>query len=1028
MRTFTIGAQPKRNWARTSRHARHLFVLLFVTLAVPAWPQEARWRELNEQASKLRDEGKFADAIRPAEESIRVAETTFGAEHPNAAESLNNLGLLYKRLGRYAEAEPLYRRALAILEKTFGPEHPNVAACLGNLAELYRAQAKYAEAEPLYKRSLAIMEKVLGPDDPDVATSLNNLAALYYEQGRYTDAEPLFQRAVAIQEKASGPDNPIVATSLNNLGALYKEQGRYGEAEPVYKRALAIREKLGPENLDTAQSLNNLGTLYKEEGRHGEAEPLYRRALAIRETQLGPEHPSVANSLNNLAALYDDQRRYDQAERLYKRALAIQEKALGPNHPAVATSLNNLALLYKQQGHYAEAEPLYNRALAIREKALGRDHPLVATDLNNLGALYEAETRYDEAEQFYKRALAIFEKALGANHPDIGTSLNNLALLSEARGDPSQAAQYFDRELSVLAGQFDYYFSFMSEKERLQFLGTTAYRFPLYFSFCFSYRQQLPELAGKMYDLVLWEKGFIAQSAAALRAKIRASGDAQSLRTLDELAAKKSELAKLAGAQPGTSAEKQAARRQRIEQLEKEANELEKDLVRRSGALMEEKRLARVTWQQVRDTLKPDEAAVEIVRFLFYDGKNWTDTNYYVALIVTPQSRQPAFVVLGEQKNLEGAPLDDYRQLVAGPDADDPQKAGAGSKFYAAFWQPLEAPLGSAKHVYVSPDGALSQVSLGVAPRTNDSALMDAYDLRMVTSTKELLRHAVKSAANAALLVGNPNFDLSEMEQRAALQTSQPQAVQVATAAVSAVADSGSGNSLRSRDLRSGQLEPLAGTQQEVEDVSRLLLRENWQVQSYTEAQALEERVKAAHAPRVLHLATHGFFEADQQVKHAERGSLQEQQKDPGLEDPMLRSGVYLAGANRILKGEARAADMDDGILTAFEATQLNLQGTELVVLSACETGLGKSQAGEGVFGLQRGLQEAGAQAVVMSMWSVPDQETRELMTLFYRKWLAGAEKHEALRQAQQEVRARIRARDGRDEPFFWGAFVLVGR
>jgi CHAT domain-containing protein/Tfp pilus assembly protein PilF len=991
--------------------------------------QEARWEELLGQVSGLYNQGKYAEAVPIAEQALRVAEATFGAEDTRTANSVLWLAALHNVQRQYSEAEPLFKRGLAIREKALGPDHPDVATSLNDLAGLYKGQGRYAEAEPLYKRALAIREKALGPEHPDVATSLNNLAVLYDHQGRYAEAEPLLKRALAIDEKALGPEHPDVATALGNLAELYRLQGRYAETEPLCKRSLAILEKaFGPDYPVVASGLNNLGLLYWEQGRYGEAEPLFRRALTIKEKALGPDHPAVALSLNNLASLYEKQGRYGEAEPLYKRAIAIFEKALGPDHPDVAISLNTLGELYRLQGRYAEAEPLHNRALAIREKAFGPDHRLVATSLNNLGLLYWEQGRYAEAEPLLKRALAIVEKALGSDHPNVATSLDNLAGLYEARGEAAQAAQFLDRSLLVLARRFDYYFSYMSEKERLQFLATIAFRFPAYFSFCLSHRQQLPELTGKMYDLVLWEKGFIAQSAAALRARIRASGDAESLRMLDELTAKKSELAKLAGAPAAGDVQRQAQRREQIEQLEKAANELEKELVKRSGTLAEDKRLAHVTWQQVRDALKPDEAAVEIVRFNFYDGRKRTDTSYYVALIVTPQSQQPAFVVLGEQKNLEGAPLQDYLALVAEPDPNEPQKAGAGRKFYAAFWQPLEAALGGSKRVYLSPDGVLSQVSLGVAPRSDGKLLMEAYDLRTVTSTKDLLRQPVKPAANAALLMGNPKFDLTEAEQRAAVQSSQPQTTLVATTAPGPVTDGGIRSSLRSRDLRSGELKPLPGTQQEVTAISSLLAQAGWKVETDTQAQALEERVKAARAPRVLHLATHGFFETDQQVKHTERGTLQDQEKASGLEDPMLRSGVYLAGANRILKGGTPAADMDDGVLTAFEATQLNLQGTELVVLSACETGLGKSQAGEGVFGLQRGLQEAGAQAVVMSMWSVPDKETQELMTLFYQKWLAGTEKHEALRQAQQEMRAKIMASDGRDEPFYWGAFVLVGR
>jgi len=202
-----------------------------------------------------------------------------------------------------------------------------------------------------------------------------------------------------------------------------------------------------------------------------------------------------------------------------------------------------------------------------------------------------------------------------------------------------------------------------------------------------------------------------------------------------------------------------------------------------------------------------------------------------------------------------------------------------------------------------------------------------------------------------------------------------------------------------------------------------MLLGSGWSADPpYTGSHALEEAVKRVHHPRVLHIATHGFFLANQKT-HAK-------QKDvtaTAMEDPMLRSGLFFAGATRSICGLAPAADADDGVLTAYEASMLDLQGTELVVLSACKTGLGTNRSGEGVFGLRRAFQEAGADSVLMSMWQVPDEETKRLMKLFYENWLGGMNKHEALRMAQRKLRDELRA-EGRDWPFFWGAFVLVGR
>ena len=229
----------------------------------------------------------------------------------------------------------------------------------------------------------------------------------------------------------------------------------------------------------------------------------------------------------------------------------------------------------------------------------------------------------------------------------------------------------------------------------------------------------------------------------------------------------------------------------------------------------------------------------------------------------------------------------------------------------------------------------------------------------------------------------------------------------------------------RGGELKGGNLNPLPGTQAEVDTVKRLLQSASWRTETDTGELALKEAITRVHGPRVVHIATHGFFLSDEELTAA--ATKEGRQADLG-EDPMLRSGLFFAGADRVRAGDAAAPGIDDGVLTAYEASQLNLEGTELVVLSACETGLGKELNSDGVFGLRRGLQEAGAEAVMMSMWSVPDRETQELMALFYRKWLAGLEKPEALRQAQLEERGVVLQRYGKDLPYYWGAFVLISR
>jgi CHAT domain-containing protein/Tfp pilus assembly protein PilF len=1007
-------------------------------------------------------QGNYVEARLLLTRAAAVFEKALGHEHPEVARSLNNLGGLHVLQAEYSKAEPLYRDALAIWEKALGPTHPDVASALNNLAGLLDDQGKFAEAEPLYQRSLAIREKVLGPDHPEVAQSLNNLASLHVNQGRYVEAEPLHIRSLAIREKSLGPEHPDVAISLRNLGTLYVREGRYSEAEPLHWRSLAIREKtlgpdhpevavslnslgmmrvdqdryaeaeslfqrslairrkvLRPDHPDVSKSLSNLALLYLKQAKFAEAEPLYRDALAICEKALGPTHPNVATALNNLSSVYYKHGKFDEAQPLLQRALSIREKALGPEHPDLAVSLNNLAGVYVEQGKYAEADPLYRRSLAIRKTALGSEHPDVAQSLNNLGLLYVKQTRYAEAEPLYRNSMAISEDAMGDDHSTVGNITINLAALYYAVSRFVEADSLWDRGLENLGKQFDQQFAYMSENERLGFLDTLSANFPAYLSFCLACRQTVSGLEGKMYDLLLWQKGMVASSVNRLRAKIAASGEKGVAVLLQALTAKKTQLASLAN----TPWLDRKQWRETVDQLQREANHLERELLKHPAALSEEMKLARVSWRDVQKALKKDEAAVEVVRFLFHDGKKWTETCNYIALVITFETTAaPRFVFLGEARNLETTALAAYEQKI-GLTATHPNAAGiaktktvdSGSNFYDGFWKLLDPALSGAKRIFLSPDGVLNQISLGLLQASDGRLLMESYDLRIVSSTKDLLRERAKSIENTAVLIGDPDFDLDEKKYRTALQSLQKTELFASTSPVALTR--------HSSPSRGGPLSPLPGTAAEVKTISSLLANQQWRVDVFTQQNALEEIVKRVRSPRVLHVATHGFFEPDPKRERREIGDTQ----PAGLDDPMLRSGLYFAGANRTLSGKPVAADLDDGVLTAYEAALLNLQDTELVVLSACETGLGQLAAGEGVFGLRRALQAAGAEAVLMSMWAVPDKETQELMILLYQKWLAGEDKHQALREAQLEMRKRVKQRRGSDCPRLWGAFVLVG-
>ena len=867
-------------------------------------------------------------------------------------------------------------------------------------------------------------------------------------QGNNTAAGPLAVQAVQVAQATWGAQDAHVALSLDTVGRIASDLQNYSEAERAFQLALAIDMKaLGSTNIQTAQAMADLGQLYGSHGQFGQADQLFHDALGVYLKTYGQADERVADVVFNAAdvqlseakfagSFAQAQAKYNSATSGFTLAAGIYQKAKGDSSPGLAHCFDRLASIADDGGRHDVAENLHKRSLAILEKTYGPDSLELTDSLEGLGRVYKEEQQLAEAEPIYQRVLKIDQAHLRPDDPGLRDAEADLAALYYVWGKPAQAQPYFKTYLGNLMDEFRANAATMSERDRLIYFAAFRNAYPLFFSFVLKYHDQIPALTGEMYDDLLQEKGLIAESAAAMRAAVQASGDQQAVAMLDKLASDKAQLAALAES-TGANA---ANHTQQVSQLATEANTLEQSLMKRSAALSQQKAQNAATWRDVQKMLKPGDSAVEVIRFQYQTGAAVTGNQVYVALVVTPESQEPAFVVLGQAKDLEAGPMLAYRDDVGqtrGLAAEETPAAAPGQQgqvantnaAYTAFWKPLELALGSAKRVYFAGDGVLDTIPIGLMAGSDGQMVMEKYQLRIVNSTKDLLLPVRTAQAKSALLVGNPKFNLSAAQQKTAIAavrrgaTGAGMNAQMAGSAQSAPATIEVAS--RGGDLKGGDLNPLPGTQVEVDTVDKLLKSAGWQATEYTADLALKDTVTLAHGPRVVHIATHGFFLTDEEL--TANAEAQGQQANLN-EDPMLRAGLFFAGADRVRSGAAPEAGVDDGVLTAFEASQLNLEGTELVVLSACETGLGKELNSDGVFGLRRGLQEAGADAVMMSMWSVPDEETQELMSLFYAKWLGGMEKPEALRQAQLQEREVVRKRYGKDLPFYWGAFVLIGK
>ncbi|MFO0810962.1 MAG: tetratricopeptide repeat protein [Gemmataceae bacterium] len=982
--------------------------------------------DLNNLAGVYQDQGKYAEAERVHTRALAIREKALGPNHLDTAFSLVNLAILYTDRGKYAEAEPLYRRALAIREKALGPNHPDVATSLNGLAALADRRGQFGEAERLLRQALAITEKALPPGHPDVATSVDNLAGILERQGKTAEAEPLYRRALVSREKALGPDHPDVATSLIHLAGLAKNQSKYSEAEPLYRRALTIREKaLGPDHAQTAAVVDILAALNRDVGKGAEAEALFRRALAIREKALGPDHPVVATTLSGLGLLYWSQGKSSQAEAAHRRALTIQEKALGRDHVDVADSLNNLAILSTEAGRYAEAEPLYRRALAIWEAALTPDHRHVAEGVNNLAYTYQLQGKLGEAEPLHRRALTIKERTLGPDHPATGQSLNNLAVLEVVRQNWAEAADLADRERRGARRFVARELPAMPEADQLAFLGAGDYRRSLHIALALGLlRRADPAIADRSASWVLNGKSVSHQALAERALLERDAADParrELVRQLQEARRRHAVLA-MTGARPG----QEARRGEDLRNLDAERAELERKLAAAGGTAA----AAADPWvglDAVRRALPADGTLVEIARFHTYDfAKGQLLSPRYAAWVVPPAGAGSVQVVdLGPASEIENAVEALRTTLAKAARPDGPIRTQGEPEAEAALRRPLDALAKLVLHpllphltgrpkVLLSPDGELWLVPWAALPLPDGRYAVEAHAVTLLASGRDVAapRAARHDNAGPPAVVADPDFDLPAAEAAARVKTLLPGRPPVPDGLRGLAASTWLPTAAR-----------LPGTATEAAAIRPALQKLGGrEPRLYLGGDALEGVVKAMKGPRVAVFSTHGFALADQEVAR-DVGTKPVAKNDGSPQNPLLRCGLLLAGCNR--RGDG--AD-DDGVLTGLEIVGTDLRGTELVVLSACETGLGTVRSGEGVAGLRQAFQLAGAQSVVATLWQVPDRESAKLMTAFFDNLAAGKGKADALRAAQlAQIEAR-RQRNAAAHPFFWAAYTLTGQ
>ncbi len=926
-------------------------------------------------------------------ESLAVAANDILLE----ADARNARGFIHLRQGQVLAAETLLLNAQKLYEATQAySEHLGYVRCLRRLGVVASLRSRPADAEKFYQRALSILDSRWGTAHPEYLAILHNLASLNYARGRYQEAERLGLEVIALRARILGENHVDYATSLFNLGAIYVAQGRYKEAEQLY---LKVREiflrNFGDRHPDYASILNNLANLYFYSGRYSESEQLHAEVLAIRGEILGKRHLAYASTLHNLANIHYVQGRYKEAEALYRQVLEIRAHSGGMEHPDYAAALHNLALIQESKNKYDSAEQLYHEALELRSRLLGPKHPDYAATLANLANIYQAQGRYAKAESLLKQVFRIWQENYPSElHPNQAIASHNLAGVYYKQGRYAEAESLYLRAKTIREATLgkdhpDYLTSLVTLARLYGSLGQypladTLWRESIYRIF-YRMRKELPGMASDhrriFLENILSENFNTFQEYVGARAEFspiilqlgyRAArsfkglvlSSVEGMRYLVEQRVERDTVLGRLYREWVRLREQYAFYALQERQREADsvlglATERERAMVARLPEL--ERYFPDLEREPLYPPLKRSEAVIEVVRVPYEKG----DSVLYLYYVLVPEGRRHRLSLYVRRVDAAW----ERRALLAYEILRSPGAEVSGSA-YRLLWGEVDSLLPrGVKAVYFSPDGVYYRVNVATL-YDGVSFVGDRYEVRYVASSRRLLRGGVGVRGGRAAVVGAPDFYGTSGEVRTP--------------------------GVRSVRYFAGGIPPLPGAEAEVRRVAMLL-----GVEVAVGDSATEGYIKSLRGPEVLHVATHGYFMGEGR-------------------DAMLSGGLLLAQAG-VWDSLYVPFGVEDGRLTAREAANLNLLGTRWVVLSACETGLGEVK-GEGLYGLQRGFLEAGAERVIAALWAVDDAATRELMEGFYRRWVRsrGKSVEAVFSRVLREFRKRY------PEPYYWGAFVVM--
>lgn len=998
---------------------------------------------ISDLASLYSAKGDYTHAIEAGQTALGMLEKKLGKKHNIYNIVLSNQAAYYAARGGqgdYGKAVLLGESAVKNLKKGTA----EYASALNALVVYYTQNGDLANARSVSRKALEEAHKLLGTDGAHYATVLNNQAVQLAKAGNYEAAIEFAQQAKNYYERAGRTKTHAYAKLLNNMATLFSHQHNYKGAIDLLRQALSIFEQtVDKQHSDYLRCLSDLSAAYKADGNLDKADELANKTSSIYGMDSIDGDTKYAVSLSKQASVFASNGNYQRAIEQEQKAYAIFHKRNDTNSMAVslghiatywagdgqhdkayktaqqalnifrisqkedvhyAQALNNTALICYQGQKYHDASQYGKEAQQIYEHIGDTANVIYARILANNALFAFVNDQLDSAIDWARKALDIQVGILGNDHPDLIPLLYNLAVFYNKKGYRAEAEQRYLHALALQSHDVSTNFLHLTSMEREKYWHQKNYLFK--YAPMLAYQDpHNAEIATMAYNASLFQKGILLNSDIDFRALIKSSGNNDLYQKYTKLEELQHQL---------TDYHKQPSWKKEVtQQIQSEIYQLERTLVRECKEYGSFTNELNVDVSQICQALKKDEAAIEFVD-IYINGRG----NTYLALLVKHEQNHPKMLRLFSDDELDelGYGGHHFTKSMQTPSGID--SIYSDVRLGKMVWKPILNELNGVRKLYFSPTSLFYQLGIEYLPCDSAHRISDIFEVYRVSSTKMLTKQDGRSSAiRSAAVYGGLNYDMSLNQ----IQEQHNSAASHEANFMTELETTDLSRAMDSLSLR-GSVGYLPGTLREAENVGELLMQKDIPTKMLVGNEGTEESLKSLKGQNIsiLHVATHGFFISEKDIRKQNRRLAFVDEQTENLRNPLNYSGILLSGANYALRGGKLPANLDDGILTANEISRIDLSKTDMVVLSACQTGTGEIRD-DGVFGIQRGFKKAGVRTLLMSLWNVNDEATTMMMTLFYQNLMAGFSKQVSFKNAQQEMR-----QSKYSNPFYWASFVLL--